>query len=43
MQAKVKSSDGATTYATDGSSAPLLRSPLNMYSLLFENDPEAWD
>lgn len=32
-----------TTHARDDSSAPLLESPLNMYVLLPENDPEAWD
>lgn len=42
MQAKIKGNNG-DNYARDDSSAPLLESPLNMYPLLPENDPEAWD
>lgn len=42
MQAKIKGNNG-DTHASDDSSAPLLEPPLNMYPLLPENDPEAWD
>lgn len=42
MQTKIKGNNG-DNYARDDSSAPLLESPLNMYLLLPENDPEAWD